>query len=390
MVTPIDDPAPPARVPDATVESVPDADDGARQDDGSRQFDAPKSSDAPRADDGSRNDDAVRIVDATSASSTNVSSAMTADASPTPAAPETNSDISPRTAADMDEDADPVPAPPRRTFYSFDATALRQRITTIPARGLRSRLVSANPPGTASSTSTSPNVPPARARPASTATATSTATSNSVPATTASASASTTSATSAPDAADMGGLGSGLFECNVCLETASEPVVTLCGHLFCWPCLHAWFESCQTRRVAQTCPVCKAGSGADKTVPIYARGREALDPRRGGHQTSSSSTSSRSAESTTTGGTAPPRPPPQRPDPVVPQSSSGGASFRFGLFPGMFGVSMSFGGNAGGAAGPDAPLGGVDSEHGNQNLSSLMMLIGLFALFNVVFPLLAM
>ncbi|KAJ3346965.1 hypothetical protein GGF32_007155 [Allomyces javanicus] len=301
--------------------------------------------------------------------------------------------MSARTAADADVDADPVPAPPRRTFYSLDASALRQRITTVPARGLRSRLVSANPPGTASPSSSSPNTSPARARPAPTATATSTATRNSTPAaataaaTTGSASASTTS-TADTSATNMGGLGSGLFECNVCLETASEPVVTLCGHLFCWPCLHAWFESCQSRRVAQTCPVCKAGSGADKTVPIYARGREALDPRRGGRQTSSSS-SSRSAESTTGAGTAPPRPPPQRPDPVAPQSSSGGASFRFGLFPGMFGVSMSFGGNAG-AAGPDAPLGGVDSEHGNQNLSSLMMLIGLFALFNVVFPLLAM
>jgi E3 ubiquitin-protein ligase RNF5 len=24
----------------------------------------------------------------------------------------------------------------------------------------------------------------------------------------------------------------GVFECNICLEMASEPVVTLCGHLF--------------------------------------------------------------------------------------------------------------------------------------------------------------
>lgn len=28
------------------------------------------------------------------------------------------------------------------------------------------------------------------------------------------------------------------FECNVCLEVAQEPVVTLCGHLYCWPCLY--------------------------------------------------------------------------------------------------------------------------------------------------------
>jgi len=29
-----------------------------------------------------------------------------------------------------------------------------------------------------------------------------------------------------------------MFECNICLETASEPVITLCGHLFCWPCIY--------------------------------------------------------------------------------------------------------------------------------------------------------
>ncbi|CAH8279553.1 unnamed protein product [Arabidopsis lyrata] len=28
---------------------------------------------------------------------------------------------------------------------------------------------------------------------------------------------------------------SGCFDCNICLETAHDPVVTLCGHLYCWP-----------------------------------------------------------------------------------------------------------------------------------------------------------
>jgi len=28
--------------------------------------------------------------------------------------------------------------------------------------------------------------------------------------------------------------GGSQYECNICLETAVEPVVTFCGHLFCW------------------------------------------------------------------------------------------------------------------------------------------------------------
>lgn len=31
---------------------------------------------------------------------------------------------------------------------------------------------------------------------------------------------------------------SSYFECNICLELAQDPVVTQCGHLYCWPCLY--------------------------------------------------------------------------------------------------------------------------------------------------------
>lgn len=30
------------------------------------------------------------------------------------------------------------------------------------------------------------------------------------------------------------------FECNVCLDLAKDPVVTVCGHLYCWRCLYRW------------------------------------------------------------------------------------------------------------------------------------------------------
>lgn len=28
------------------------------------------------------------------------------------------------------------------------------------------------------------------------------------------------------------------YECSICIETAKEPVVTKCGHLYCWPCIY--------------------------------------------------------------------------------------------------------------------------------------------------------
>ena len=86
---------------------------------------------------------------------------------------------------------------------------------------------------------------------------------------------------------------SSAFECNICYEIAQSPVVTLCGHLYCWPCLyrcrlvlcwvHAQFSGpqryrptlsqCAARRWMQVqnhcrvCPVCKAGIEQDKAWP---------------------------------------------------------------------------------------------------------------------------
>lgn len=33
---------------------------------------------------------------------------------------------------------------------------------------------------------------------------------------------------------------SSTYECNICYELAREPVVTMCGHLYCWPCLYRY------------------------------------------------------------------------------------------------------------------------------------------------------
>ncbi|XP_004645615.1 E3 ubiquitin-protein ligase RNF185 [Octodon degus] len=102
------------------------------------------------------------------------------------------------------------------------------------------------------------------------------------------------------------------FECNICLDTAKDAVISLCGHLFCWPCLHQWLE---TRPNRQVCPVCKAGISRDKVIPLYGRGSTGQqDPR----------------EKT------PPRPQGQRPEP---ENRGGFQGFGFG----DGGFQMSFG-----------------------------------------------
>lgn len=62
---------------------------------------------------------------------------------------------------------------------------------------------------------------------------------------------------------------SGDFECNICLDGVQDPVVTLCGHLFCLPCIYKWIhlQSSQPQ-----CPVCKSEISQKTLVPLYGRG----------------------------------------------------------------------------------------------------------------------
>ena len=91
------------------------------------------------------------------------------------------------------------------------------------------------------------------------------------------------------------------FDCNICLEPVAEPVVSRCGHLYCWPCLYRWLQPGMTEderydmgwgssdggggsggygigngdsRAASArrcCPVCKAECTVREVVPIYVR-----------------------------------------------------------------------------------------------------------------------
>lgn len=67
----------------------------------------------------------------------------------------------------------------------------------------------------------------------------------------------------------------GCFDCNICLDFAVEPVVTLCGHLYCWPCIYEWLRRDAgggTISTGRPCPVCKAELTLDSLVPLYGRG----------------------------------------------------------------------------------------------------------------------
>ncbi|XP_027336639.1 E3 ubiquitin-protein ligase RMA1H1-like [Abrus precatorius] len=68
----------------------------------------------------------------------------------------------------------------------------------------------------------------------------------------------------------------GCFDCNICLDFAHEPVVTLCGHLYCWPCIYKWLhvqsDSLGPDEHPQ-CPVCKANISHSTMVPLYGRGQ---------------------------------------------------------------------------------------------------------------------
>ncbi|KAM3362343.1 E3 ubiquitin-protein ligase RMA1H1-like [Capsicum galapagoense] len=68
---------------------------------------------------------------------------------------------------------------------------------------------------------------------------------------------------------------SACFDCNICLDFARDPVVTLCGHLYCWPCIYKWFHfqsGSLSSDVRPQCPVCKAEISQTYLVPLYGRG----------------------------------------------------------------------------------------------------------------------
>lgn len=78
------------------------------------------------------------------------------------------------------------------------------------------------------------------------------------------------------DDIEKGSSGEGsFFDCNICLDLARDPVVTCCGHLFCWPCLYRWLH---VHSDAKECPVCKGEVTVKNVTPIYGRGNNIHEP----------------------------------------------------------------------------------------------------------------
>ncbi|CAN6894895.1 unnamed protein product, partial [Brassica oleracea] len=60
------------------------------------------------------------------------------------------------------------------------------------------------------------------------------------------------------------------------ISSAHDPVVTLCGHLFCWPCIYKWLHvklsPVSIDHHQNNCPVCKSSVAVTSLVPLYGRG----------------------------------------------------------------------------------------------------------------------
>lgn len=58
-----------------------------------------------------------------------------------------------------------------------------------------------------------------------------------------------------------------LLECVICFSSpAEDPVVTQCGHIFCWICLKKWVNNSDK----MFCPICKNGINMDRVISLYA------------------------------------------------------------------------------------------------------------------------
>jgi E3 ubiquitin-protein ligase RNF5 len=193
--------------------------------------------------------------------------------------------------------------------------------------------------------------------------------------------------------------GESAFICNICLDiTDKEPVVTQCGHLYCWTCLYRWLNTNHT-----TCPVCKAGITQENIIPLFIRG-ENQDPRKIGTNVNNNTDNTEGAlllvilatyhlltySLVYSGDAVPNRPQGRRPEPTAGAATGnnmnaqfGNMSFSvgFGFFPSLFGLQFQ-------NFTPVQPQTGrplTPEEIEQQKLSRVLMGIGIIVLSALLF-----
>ena len=57
-----------------------------------------------------------------------------------------------------------------------------------------------------------------------------------------------------------------MLECCICFSSpAEDPVVTQCGHIYCWDCLKKWVNNSDK----MFCPICKNGINMDRVISLF-------------------------------------------------------------------------------------------------------------------------
>lgn len=57
------------------------------------------------------------------------------------------------------------------------------------------------------------------------------------------------------------------YDCKICFTNLQEPVVTYCGHLYCWKCLYNW--ALERDNSIIPCPCCNTEIDISLVTPIY-------------------------------------------------------------------------------------------------------------------------
>ncbi|CAD26023.2 similarity to HYPOTHETICAL ZINC FINGER PROTEIN (C3HC4 class) YQ57_CAEEL [Encephalitozoon cuniculi GB-M1] len=57
------------------------------------------------------------------------------------------------------------------------------------------------------------------------------------------------------------------YTCSICYSQPEGPVLTPCGHLFCWGCIYIWSQSTGG---CKFCPTCRCRMGIEEVISVLA------------------------------------------------------------------------------------------------------------------------